>query len=124
MKEKLTSAEGIVLLQLDLYNELIDAYCRVELLEEELEDARGRLADMQAISKQLEMQISEMNVTIEATNKSVHFWFDEATKYKKLVESNTQEEHKVKPSKDCLTAMAEQSWHDCRRIGGGVEDVE
>lgn len=124
MKEALMKADGVVVLPLDLYNELVDRYTHYDTLAEELDDMRGRLADLQAIAKRQDLQICELNSTIESKNRTVEFWYKESEKYKKLLEGNVAEDTIPKPSKDCLTAMAEQSWHDCRCIAGGEEDAE
>ena len=72
--------------------------------------------------KQLQKMAKMLEDTIEplAEYKSICLWFGDCPVERKLYDEwlqnewmQSQPEQVAKASKDCLTAMAEVSWHDC-----------
>lgn len=84
-----------VCISIDRYMELMDA-------ERQLEKTAGLLAE-----------------TVEplAEYKNMLMFFESFKSEKNLYEEFLKNEwmHPIKPSKDCLTAMAEVKWRDCRK---------
>ena len=76
-----------------------------------------RYLELLDIEKQLQEVAKKLEETIEplAEYKKMCEFFSvfksEANLYKDYLENEWM--HPIKPSKDCLTAMAEVSWHDC-----------